>query len=247
MFQKATKEKLRARILYEGVTGAGKTHSGLKAAKFFAGDKRVALIDTEYGRADAYSDIFDFDSVKLSSFAPRDYIRAIRAAEQGNYGAIVIDSLTHAWQGKDGVLDIAGGVFQGWKKATPEHRALIEAILQSPLHVVATVRSKMGYQMVGNKVERVGLEAIQRDDLEFEFHIAAAFEPKTNSMELLKVPGAVGKVGQIITVAQQDEFLQKFAGWLNTGVEPAPKAIPQETEESTPTQPRAGYLKPGAR
>jgi KaiC/GvpD/RAD55 family RecA-like ATPase len=103
-FQKATKKQSHLRMAIDGSSGAGKTYTALVAATEIAKSRkgRIAVIDTERGSASLYSDIFDFDVLELTDFSPRNYVEAIHAAEGAGYPVIVIDSLSHAWEGEGG-------------------------------------------------------------------------------------------------------------------------------------------------
>jgi hypothetical protein len=82
-----------------GISGGGKTYSALSIASHLG--KSIAHIDTEHGSASKYADLFTFDTCELTSFHPQNYIDAINAAS-GSYDVLIIDSLSHAWMGKDG-------------------------------------------------------------------------------------------------------------------------------------------------
>lgn len=103
-FEKATKSKSRARVGLCGPAGSGKTYTALKLASGLG--EKVAVIDTEHGSASKYADEFDFDVMELDSFHPNNYIGGIKEAEKTGYDVLVIDSLSHAWVGKDGVIDL---------------------------------------------------------------------------------------------------------------------------------------------
>ena len=94
-FKRATKESSKLRLGLIGPAGSGKTYTALTVAKRFGG--RVAVIDSEYGSASKYADLFEFDVLELKSFSPTDYVNAIKAAEQAGYDILIIVSLTHAW------------------------------------------------------------------------------------------------------------------------------------------------------
>ena len=95
----------------------------------------------------------------------------------------MIDSLSHAWAGKGGILEFvdsrkaAGGdgFGDGWRKATPKHNALVDAILSAHMHIIATMRSKTEYvvEVVNgkNKIRKMGLQPVQRDGVEYEFDV----------------------------------------------------------------------------
>ena len=184
MFKKAVKHELKLRMMVSGPSGYGKTYSALAMATALGGP--VAVVDTEHGKSALYSDIFEFDIAEMHApFEPRKYVQAIRAAEQAGYQVLVIDSLSHAWAGPGGVLDYVdqvakrsktGNSFAAWKEGTPLQNELVEAILQSNLHVIATARAKTEYVLETNERGRqtprkVGMKSIQRDDLEYEFDV----------------------------------------------------------------------------
>ncbi len=182
MFQlrKATRKKSKIRLGLSAPSGFGKTYSALLIAKGLAGEwEKVAVIDTENNSADLYAHLGDFNVIPLNApYSPERYIEAIKACEKGGMEVILIDSITHEWDGKGGCLTIVeqlGGKYQDWAKVTPRHQAFIEAILQSPCHVITTVRRKQDYEMTkvdGKvKVEKGGLKEITRDGFEYELTV----------------------------------------------------------------------------
>jgi hypothetical protein len=196
--RKATRKKAKIRLGLSAVSGGGKTYSAILIAKGLVGDlSKVAIIDTENGSADLYAHLGDFNVLPLTApFAPERYIEAIRSCEKAGMDVIIIDSITHEWDGKGGCLDIVeslGGKYQDWAKVTPRHQDFINAILHSPCHVITTVRRKQDYEMIkdGNKmkVEKAGLKEITREGFEYELtanleidqrHNATASKDRTN-------------------------------------------------------------------
>lgn len=186
-FKKAERRRRKARIALDGPSGSGKTYSALRAAFAFGG--KVAVIDTEHGSASLYAGEapdgtpWEFDTLELTNFSPDRYQRAIEEAAQGGYDVLVIDSLSHAWMGEGGALDLVdraktANKFAAWKDVTPLHRRMVDAILAAPLHVIATMRTKTEYVLEsderGRQVPRkVGLAPIQRDGCEYEFDVVA--------------------------------------------------------------------------
>ncbi len=185
-FRKATKQQAKLRMALIGPSGSGKTYTALKIATQL-GD-RVAVIDTERGSASKYADKFEFDVLELDSFHPQRYIEGIQAAEAEGYDVLIIDSLSHAWAGKDGALELvdkaakrmqSSNTFAAWRDVTPLHNALVDAMLQSRLHLIVTMRAKTEYivekdERTGKSVPRkVGLAPVQRDGVEYEFDVVA--------------------------------------------------------------------------
>lgn len=110
---------------------------------------------------------------------------------------IILDSLSHEWEGGGGILDthskMAGNSFTNWAKVTPRHNALIECILQSPMHIIATLRTKQDYILTdknGKQVpEKVGLRAIQRDGTDYEFTLVFDIDIKHQAVSSKTGPG----------------------------------------------------------
>ena len=175
-FQKATKTNSKLRLAITGTAGSGKTYGALLIAQGLGG--KIAMIDTENGSGNVYADLCDYDICNLSApYDPRRYVQCIHEAEQAGYNVIIIDSISHEWNGEGGCLDLhtkesAGGKnsFAAWAKVTPLHNFFLQAILASSCHIIATIRSKADYIINDNRqVQKVGIAPIQRDGVEFEF------------------------------------------------------------------------------
>ena len=175
MFKKATRTKTKLRLLLEGASGSGKTYSALLLAKGFGG--KTAVIDTEKGSASLYTHLCGFDVCELEPpYTPEKYVLAVKEAEKKKYETVIIDSVSHEWNGEGGCLDLQsklGGRYQDWATITPRHQAFINCLIHADLHIIGTVRTKADYLVDSvngkMKVSKVGTKAEQRDGLEFEF------------------------------------------------------------------------------
>jgi hypothetical protein len=184
-FKKATKFASKLRLALAGPSGSGKTFTALTLAMALAGDGEVAVIDTERGSASKYADQFLFDVQELESFHPQNYINAIHEAEAAGYAVLVIDSLSHAWNGPGGLLEQvenitkrskSGSSFNAWGEATPLQNRLIDTITRSKLHIICTMRTKTEYVIEPNSYgksapRKVGTAPVQRADVEYEFDV----------------------------------------------------------------------------
>lgn len=156
-FHKAVRYEKKLRMALTGPSGSGKTYTALEIATGIGG--KIGLIDTERGSASLYGDKFDFDTLELEYFGVDNYVNAINAAAEAGYNVLVIDSLSHAWSGLGGVLDAVnntrGNTFtDGWGKVgTPQQNRLMDTILSAPVHIVATIRVKMGYEVEKDELE----------------------------------------------------------------------------------------------
>ena len=177
-FTKAKRTNAKLRLAITGTAGSGKTYGALLIAKGLEG--KIAVIDTECGSASLYSHLVDFDVCNLTPpFDPRRYVNIIHEAENAGYNVIIIDSLSHEWNGEGGCLDIQakiaatkyrGNTYAAWRDVTPLHDSLIQAILAFPCHIIATIRSKTDTIINDNRqVQKVGLAPVQREGTDYEF------------------------------------------------------------------------------
>jgi hypothetical protein len=237
-FGTATRRKAKLRLGIMGPSGSGKSWGALEVAGGLASAwDKVFVVDTERGSASLYAQKGAYQVAELSDdFSPATYTSAIKAAEGAGAEVIVLDSLSHAWEGVGGALDMveaaqarskSGNSFTAWKEVTPAHRALVDAILQSTAHIIVTLRVKTEY--VIEKDERgkstprkVGLAPIQRAGLEYELgtffdvdeaHMATVSKDRTGLFD--------GKRVQL-----SKEVGKQFRAWLDSGAEPLPQPAP---------------------
>ena len=194
-FRPASKAGRKARLSIQGMSGSGKTWTGLSIAHGLSEGRKFAVIDTEKGAASLYAGHrgIQFDSCPMDRYDPRDLIRVLDSAAQAGYPTVFVDSLSHFWKGTDGTLDqvekassrYGGNKFAGWKDGTPLQNDMVAAILSFPGHVVCSMRSYTEWVLNGGKPERVGMRPEQRKGIEYEFDLAVAMD-LDNRLEVLK-------------------------------------------------------------
>ena len=204
---------------------------------------RIGLLDTETGAGELYVHhrvpgttfvIGEFNYWRVDPpFTMAKYLQGLRALEEAGMEAIVLDSTSHAWAGAGGLLDKQGKIaassgnsYTAWRDVTPDHNAFVDAMLNSPAHIIATMRSKTEYVLEdgknGKKVPRkIGMAPVQREGMDYEFtvmldidgqsHVATATKDRTSLFdgEFFKITPDVGK---------------KMLEWVNLG---APMAAPE--------------------
>ncbi len=243
LLQKATRKKVKLRLGLSAVSGGGKTYSALLLAKGLVGSwDKIAVIDTENNSASLYSHLGDFNALELTApYTPERYIQAIKACEDAGMECIIIDSITHEWDGKGGILEIhnsmTGNSFTNWASLTPRHQKFIDAILQSKAHVITTVRRKTEYDMQKDsngktKVEKAGLKEVTREGFEYELTVNFNLDEKHNCTASKDRTGLfMDKPHFTIT----EDTGQMIAKWCDSGIElPTVTAPPQQ-----PTAPPA--------
>jgi len=176
---KAERKQAVIKLAIQGPSGSGKTYSSLLLAKGLVESwNQIAVIDTENNSSHLYSHLGNYNVLSLSEpFSPERYIEAIETCEKAGMKAIIIDSISQEWEGSGGIIEthasMAGNTFINWNKVTPRHNAFVQKILQSPCHILATIRSKQDYVLTdknGKMVpEKVGLKGVTRDGMDYEF------------------------------------------------------------------------------
>lgn len=234
-FVRATKKAVRARIAFDGPSGAGKTWTALEWARVLG--EKIAVVDTERGSASLYSDKFEFDVLEIGPpFHPDRFVEALRSAEKAGYEVFVIDSLSHLWEGEGGVLDIAdaagaraqGNSWAGWKAATPTLRHLIDVILASDLHVIVTMRSKTEWTQEeytdskGNRKtrpKRLGMAPVMRAGMEYEFTVVGDLDLEHRMTISKSRCDALSDL--VVQPGRAAEAAETFLNWTSSGAEVA--------------------------
>ena len=202
--QPAERKAAKLRMALTGPSGSGKTYSALLFARGLVESwEKILLIDTENGSGHLYAALGTYHVLGLTApFCPERYIEAIQTGTKAGFEVIIIDSLTPEWTGDGGILDVQGKLadtkyrgnsWSAWREVTPKHNALIEAIQQSPAHMIATLRVKVEYLQSDEngkkKIQKIGTAPVQREGLEHEFdlvfdlnaeHLAYASKDRTS-------------------------------------------------------------------
>lgn len=238
-FQPATRHEAKARVAMIGPTGSGKTWTSLQFARILAGETgRIGLIDTENASASLYADVHDFQTAAW--YPPYDAAKLAAAIHDAakQFDVLVVDSLTHFWQGDGGVLDIVeqegaknrGNKFAGWAKGTPLWRSLLDALIFAPCHVIVTMRSKMDYVQTTDangraKVEKMGMAPVARNDVEYEFTIVGELD-QSHRLTITK-SRCSALADQVAAPHQSAKLAEVLVDWLSSATpDPAPHVPP---------------------
>lgn len=190
----AKRESILLRAGLCGPTGSGKTKTALIMGTRMVerlGIGPMFVIDSESKSALRYAysprskQGYRFKHVAMpeDDYSPQAYVAAMDYCESQGAGVIVIDSLSHAWNGINGVLELVDQVSErsrskstfseGWKTMTPIHNRLIQRILSSSVHVIFTLRAKTDWVLQENERGKqtpikVGLAPVQREGVDYE-------------------------------------------------------------------------------
>ena len=248
VFKKAKRSLSKLRLAVQGPSGSGKTYGALMLAKGLGG--KIAVIDTERGSASLYADLKgmpEFDVLDLDApYTPEKYIEAIHAAEDEGYDILIVDSMTHEWDGQGGCLELIdqiarakyrGNTWSAWSELTPRHRRFVDAMLQSKCHIIATMRSKTETVQTENDkgkkvIQKLGMKAIQRDGMDYEFTVV--FD--------LQADGHYATVSKDRTALFNDPIVlsesvgAKIADWLKSANKEEVKPKKEAEEVSAPEE-----------
>lgn len=223
-FVKATRKQIKLKLAVTGAAGSGKTYSALRLAHGLG--SKVAVIDTENGSASLYSDKFQFDTLDMAPpFTHEKFIAAIKDAEAGGYEVLVIDSASHFWEGildYKNKLDARGGnSYTNWNDAGTKFKHILDAVLQSKLHVICCMRSKMDYVQEKDDrgktvIKKVGLAPIMRDGIQYEFTTVWDVDQNHMAQSSKDRTGLFGDGIEQIT----EEHGKRLLGWLEGGAKP---------------------------
>jgi hypothetical protein len=221
---RAERSQVRLRIALQAPSGGGKTATSLILARGMVQALRargklpthldgvyIGVLDTERDSASLYSHLVPFDTLVLEPpYSPVRYSAALRALERVGYPIIIADQITHEWHGKGGVLDQVSNSreqneFARWNGPSQDHEQFIDDLLQSPAHLIATMRSKTEW-VLEDKVgrdgrtrktpTRIGMAAKQRAGTEFEFTTVFDLAVPSNDATSLKDRTELFPVGE---------------------------------------------------
>jgi ABC-type dipeptide/oligopeptide/nickel transport system ATPase component len=240
--KKAVRAARKLRIALIGQSKSGKTLTALKLARALVGPTgKIGVVDTEGENCNIYAqtpEVGEFDVIPLETFNPRNYVEAWEAFQKAGYDAVVTDSLSHAWAGKGGCIDIVDQAGSGsnkftggWGKATPLHNELITAINQLKVHHIATMRQKVEYvleQGANGKTtpKRVGMAAVQREGIEYEFDITATMSEAEMQVDGIRGVELESLLGKTFRKPGAD-FIEKVKELLSGNIsmeKPAPES-----------------------
>lgn len=211
----ARRERMPLMLATVGASGSGKTLSAILLAE---GIQRlqpgpIVVIDTESLRALKHSNGNPdrFIHVPFAEpFGPLDYIDAFKHALTHQPSTIIVDSMSHEWEGPGGVLAQHAAVvaargeshkMSAWIKPKADHTAMKHFILQQRCNWVFCFRAKEKIKpKKGGEPEDLGWQPLGAEDLIYEMDLCALLypgvdgrpkwkSPRLHEQEMMKLPG----------------------------------------------------------
>jgi len=212
--RRAERKQARLRLAVCAASGGGKTWTSLELAfgivdelldrKVLAGtaEGKIGMIDTERRSGQLYAHLGAYDTIDLGPpYTVERYVGAMQALERAGCAVIILDSISHAWAGAGGVLALLDR-FEDRQRfsafgstVNPAQDEFVDAMLRSPCHVIATMRSKTAWVLEdkqtrsGSTVKaprRIGLAPVQRPGIEYEFTTLVDLDTDTHRASVVK-------------------------------------------------------------
>jgi len=182
-----------------GTSGSGKTYTALKIARGMVSKaSEIGFLDTENKRGSLYADILDAPFLigdLYAPFSPKRYIEAIKEFQDAGVKVLVIDSVSHEFEGEGGCEDIAnqallnGKKMADWNKAKYEHKKFMNTLLQCNMHLVICVRArqKMDFKNPTQPVD-LGIQPVCEKNFMFEATASLMMYDEGKRQEFIKIP-----------------------------------------------------------
>jgi len=211
-----------------GVSGSGKTYSALKIARgMVSHPSKIGFLDTENKRGSLYADILDgpFMIADLyPPFSPRRYSQAIKEFQDAGVEVLVIDGVSHEWEGEGGCDDIANAPLQAGKKmanwigAKREHKSFMNTLLQCNMNIICCIRAREKTDFKDpSKPVSLGIQPVCEKNFMFEMTASLLMENEGKKQTFLKMPSFFHSV-----FGNGNGYLGEKVGkgiieWINTG------------------------------
>lgn len=219
-----------------GPSGSGKTFTALLIARGMVNDAaKIGFLDTENKRGSLYADILDEPFMigdLYPPFSPKRYSQSIREFQDAGVEVLVIDSVSHEWEGEGGCDDVANAPkadgtprrIADWIGAKREHKGFMNTLLQSNLNIIVCIRAreKTDFKNPTKPVSQ-GMQPICEKSFMFEMTASMMMYEEGRKQEFLKLPSFLKEAFGNGTGYLGEQTGNKIMEWVNK--------VPQENPE----------------
>jgi len=218
-------------LAFSGTSGTGKTLSALYVARgMVSKPSEIGFLDTENGRGSFYSDKLDgqFLYANLNHpFSPDRYGKAIKEFQETGVKVLVIDSVSHEWEGIGGCEDIANSPradgserkIADWKRSKNEHRTrFMNSLMYADMHIICCVRAreKTDFKDI-NKPVSLGIQPVCEKNFLFEMMASIMFSNEGKNQTWIKVPDYLKEAFGTGNAYLGQETGRKIIEWVRLG------------------------------
>lgn len=203
--REAEREGARLVLGLGGISGSGKTYTALQLAFGLANynAKKVGLLDTENRRGSLYANILQLDGKvnkfligdMYAPFSPQRYADAIMEFQKVGIEVLVVDSVTHEWEGSGGCEEIAttgNPKNPRWNDAKAQHKKFMNVLLASDMHIIVCMRAREKVKLVKRdgrtEYEPQGVLPIQEKNFTFELTASLMMWDAGRQQQVIKCP-----------------------------------------------------------
>lgn len=213
--REAQREGARIVVALMGISGSGKTRTAIELGYGLAGfnPKKLGFLDTENKRGSLYSDVLQKHPTHPTNvpfwigdlyapFSPERYTQAILEFQKAGVEVLVIDSVSHEWEGSGGCEEIAEsrarGGMKDWATAKREHKKFMNALLASDMHIIVCSRAREKVEISKQKnpdtgkletvVEPRGIQPICEKNFMFEMTASLMMWDEGKAQQVMKCP-----------------------------------------------------------
>ena len=164
-----------------GQSGDGKTYTALLIARGMVNKpSEIGFLDTENKRGSLYADILDGQFMigdLYPPFSPSRYSQAIQQFQDSGVKVLVIDSVTHEWEGTGGCDEIANAPkadgsprkVANWIEAKREHKKFMNVLLQANMDIICCIRAREKTDFTNPSLPKsLGLQPVCEKNFMFE-------------------------------------------------------------------------------
>lgn len=208
--RRAEREGSRLVFAFAGWTGKGKTYTAIQFGYGLAGydPSKLGFLDAENKRGSLLADILEKSTRPTKDrfliadlyapFSPSRYATGIEEFQAAGVEVLIIDSVTHEWEGTGGCQEIAEAgnpKIPNWNRAKEQHKKFMNKLLQSDMHIIVCVRAreKTKPERKAGKLEFVeqGLQPIQEKNFMFEVTASLMMHDEGLRQDVIKCPAAL--------------------------------------------------------
>jgi hypothetical protein len=226
-----------------GISGDGKTYTALLIARGMVNKaSEIGFLDTENRRGSLYADILDGQFMigdLYPPFSPNRYADAIKEFQEAGVKVLVIDSVTHEWEGDGGCDDIANGPkadgtprkVANWIGAKREHKKFMNVLLQSNMDIICCIRAREKTDFKDpTKPVSLGILPICEKNFMFELTASIMMGNQGKTQRQLKIPSFLKEA-----FGNGQDYLgidtgKKIRDWLNKGKKDSPEILKLKSE-----------------
>lgn len=218
----------KALVAICGVSGSGKTYTAIQIASGMVSDNsKIGFLDTENKRGSLYADILKTPFLigdLYAPFSPTRYAQAIKEFQEAGTEVLIIDSVSHEWEGEGGCDDIAqapiiaGKKMANWVQAKSEHKKFMNALLQCDMHVILCVRAREKTDFKDpSKPVSLGIQPVCEKNFMFEMMASMMMSDEGKTQKFIKMPSYLKEYFGTGNGYLGAEHGKKLKQWLDEG------------------------------